>query len=150
MITDPNVAYVLMLIGIYGLIYELANPGAMMPGVSGAIALVLALYAFQALPVNFAGLALLVLGIGFMMLEAFVPSFGALGIGGAIAFVVGSVILFRDEAGQVGVAIPVDRHLRRAERWPCSSGVVGYAVKSRRQPVVSGREEMIGAVGECA
>ncbi|MDX1697765.1 MAG: nodulation protein NfeD, partial [Thiohalobacterales bacterium] len=81
-ITDPNVAYVLMLIGIYGLFFEFANPGYVLPGVAGAISLVLALYAFQILPVNYAGLALLALGIMFMLAEVFVPSFGALGFGG--------------------------------------------------------------------
>lgn len=146
-VTDPNVAYVLLLIGIYGLIYELANPGAMVPGVSGAIALVLALYAFQALPVNFAGLALLVLGIAFMTLEAFVPSFGVLGIGGAIAFAAGSIMLFRDDAGQIAVALPVIGTFVMLSIG-LFVGVIGYAVKSRHRPVVSGAEEMIGAIGE--
>ena len=146
-ITDPNVAYVLLLIGIYGLIYELANPGAMIPGVTGAIALVIALYAFQALPVNFAGLALLLLGIGFMTLEAFVPSFGVLGVGGVIAFAAGSIMLFREDAGQIGVALPivVTFALLSAALF---IGVIGYAVKTRRRPVVSGAEEMVGAFGE--
>ena len=146
-VTDPNVAYVLLLIGIYGLIYELANPGAMVPGVSGAIALVIALYAFQALPVNFAGLALLLLGIGFMTLEAFVPSFGVLGVGGAIAFAAGSIMLFRDDAGQVGVALPVVATFAVLSAG-LFIGVIGYAVRSRHRPVVSGAEEMVGAVGE--
>lgn len=145
-ITDPNIAYVLMLIGIYGLIYELANPGAILPGVIGAIALLTALYAFQALPVNYAGLALLALGVAFMVLEAFVPSFGALGIGGAIAFVVGSLILYRDEAGQIGVAIPLIATFV-ALSMALFLGVLGYALKTRRRPVVSGREEMLGATG---
>jgi membrane-bound serine protease (ClpP class) len=145
-ITDPNIAYVLMLIGIYGLIYELANPGAIVPGVIGAIALLTALFAFQALPVNYAGLALLGLGVAFMVLEAFVPSFGALGIGGAIAFVIGSVILYRDESGQIGVAIPLIATFALLS-MALFIGVVGYAVKTRRRPVVSGREEMLHAVG---
>lgn len=145
-ITDPNVAYVLLLIGIYGLIYELANPGALVPGVSGAIALIIALYAFQALPVSFAGLALLALGIVLMTLEAFVPSFGVLGIGGAIAFVAGSVMLFRDDAGQIGVALPVIATFAILSIG-VFVGVIGYAVKTRRNPVVSGAEELIGAVG---
>ncbi|MGB5493730.1 MAG: nodulation protein NfeD [Sedimenticolaceae bacterium] len=145
-ITDPNVAYVLMLIGIYGLIYELANPGAIVPGVIGAIALITALFAFQALPVNYAGLALLALGVAFMVLEAFVPSFGALGIGGAIAFIIGSLILYRDEAGQVGVAIPLIGTFVVLS-LALFVGVVGYALKTRRRPVVSGREEMLLATG---
>ncbi len=146
-ITNPNIAYVLFLVGIYGLIYELANPGALIPGVTGAIALVIALYAFQALPVNFAGLALLALGIGFMVLEAFLPSFGVLGIGGAIAFVAGSIMLFRDDAGQIEVALPVIATFAVLSAG-LFIGVIGYAVKTRRSPVVSGAEELIGAVGE--
>ncbi len=146
-VTDPSVAYVLLLIGVYGLIYELANPGALVPGVTGVIALVLALYAFQALPVNFAGLALLGLGIAFMVLEAFVPSFGALGIGGAIAFAAGSVMLFRDDAGQIGVALPVIATFVILS-LALFVGVIGFAVRSRRSPVVSGAEQMVGAIGE--
>ena len=146
-VTDPNVAYVLLLIGIYGLIYELANPGAMVPGVSGAIAIVVALYAFQALPVNYAGFALLLLGIAFMTLEAFVPSFGALGIGGVVAFTAGSLMLFREDAGEIGVALPVIITLAVLSA-ALFIGVIGFAVKNRRQPIVSGAEEMVGAYGE--
>jgi len=146
-ITDPNVAYVLMLIGIYGLFFEFANPGYILPGVAGAISLVLALYAFQILPVNYAGLALLSLGLIFMLAEAFVPSFGALGIGGVIGFVIGSIILF--DQGQAGYAVSLPLILALAL---LSAGfflfIVGAAVKARRRPVVSGREELPGARGE--
>jgi membrane-bound serine protease (ClpP class) len=146
-ITDPNVAYVLMLIGIYGLFFEFANPGYILPGVAGAISLVLALYAFQILPVNYAGLALLSLGLIFMLAEAFVPSFGALGIGGVIGFVIGSIILF--DQGEAGYAVSLPLILALAL---LSAGfflfVVGVAVKARRRPVVSGREELLGARGE--
>lgn len=92
-ITDPNVAYFLMIIGFYGIIFELSNPGAIFPGVIGAISLILALFAFQVLSVNYAGLALILLGLAFIVGEAFMPSFGILGIGGIIAFVTGSIIL---------------------------------------------------------
>jgi membrane-bound serine protease (ClpP class) len=146
-ITDPNVAYVLMLIGIYGLFFEFANPGYILPGVAGAISLILALYAFQILPVNYAGLALLSLGIVFMLAEAFVPSFGALGIGGLIGFVIGSVILFNEEGVGYAVSLPLILALALV-----SAGffvfVVGAAVKARRRPVVSGREELLHARGE--
>jgi len=146
-ITDPNVAYVLMLIGIYGLFFEFANPGYILPGVAGAISLVLALYAFQILPVNYAGLALLSLGLMFMLAEAFVPSFGALGIGGVIGFVIGSIILF--DQGEAGYAVSLPLILALALS---SAGfflfVVGAAIKARRRPVVSGREELLQARGE--
>jgi membrane-bound serine protease (ClpP class) len=92
-ITDPNVAYFLMIIGFYGIFFELANPGSIFPGVIGAICLVLALFAFQVLSVNYAGLALIILGLAFIVGEAFMPSFGILGIGGIVAFVTGSIIL---------------------------------------------------------
>lgn len=92
-ITDPNVAYFLMIIGFYGIIFELSNPGAIYPGVIGAICLVLALFAFQVLSVNYAGLALIILGLAFIVGEAFMPSFGILGVGGVVAFVIGSIIL---------------------------------------------------------
>jgi membrane-bound serine protease (ClpP class) len=146
-ITDPNVAYVLMLIGIYGLFFEFANPGYILPGVAGAISLVLALYAFQILPVNYAGLALLSLGLMFMLAEAFVPSFGALGIGGVIGFVIGSIILF--DQGEAGYAVSLPLILALAL---LSASfflfVVGAAIKARRRPVVSGREELLEARGE--
>jgi membrane-bound serine protease (ClpP class) len=145
-ITDPNVAYVLMLIGIYGLFFEFANPGFVLPGVAGAISLLLALYAFQILPVNYAGLALLSLGIIFMLAEAFVPSFGALGFGGVIAFVFGSIILFDKEGTGYAVSLPLIFALSFI-----SAGfflfIVGAAVKARKRPVVSGQEEMQHAVG---
>src|SRR5690554_967039 len=102
-ITDPNVAYFLMIIGFYGIIFELANPGAVVPGVIGTICLVLALFAFQVLSVNYAGLALIMLGLAFIVGEAFVPSFGILGIGGIVAFVTGSVILMDGSHRQISL-----------------------------------------------
>lgn len=96
-LTDPSVALILMMIGIYGLIFELANPGMALPGVLGGICLLLGLYALQMLPVNYAGLALIALGLAFMVGEAFVASFGVLGIGGIVSFVVGALILIDTE-----------------------------------------------------
>jgi len=146
-ITDPNVAYILLLIGIYGLFFEFSNPGFVLPGVAGAICLVLAMFAFQMLPVNYAGLALIALGIAFMIAEAFIPSFGALGIGGVVAFVIGSVILIDSDLPGLHIAWPLIGAFAAA-----SAGflifVIGMAVKARRRPAVSGREEMIGAEGE--
>jgi membrane-bound serine protease (ClpP class) len=146
-ITNPNIAYVLMLVGIYGLFFEFANPGYILPGVAGAISLLLALYAFQVLPVNYAGLALLALGIIFMLAEVFVPSFGALGIGGLIAFVIGSIILFDEEGTGYAVSLPLIFTLS-ATTAGFFLFVVGAAVKARNRPVVSGMEELLGATGE--
>ncbi len=145
-ISDPNVAYILMLVGIYGLIYEFANPGMVLPGVAGAISLMLAMFAFQVMPVNYAGIGLIILGIAFMVGEAVVPSFGALGIGGIIAFVIGSVILLDTNVPGYGISPALIGAVALV-----SAGffifVIGMALKARRRPVVSGREELVGAVG---
>lgn len=146
-ITDPNIAYILMLIGIYGLFFEFANPGFVLPGVVGAISLLLALYAFQVLPVNYAGLALLSLGIIFMLAEAFVPSFGALGFGGVIAFVIGSIILFDEEGTGYAVSLPLIFALSFITAV-FFLFIIGAAIKARERPVVSGQEELLHASGE--
>jgi len=145
-ITNPNIAYVLMLLGIYGLIFELANPGYVLPGVVGGICLVLALFAFQVLPVNYAGVALVALGIAFMVSELFVPSFGALGIGGAVAFVIGSIILFdTDQTGYtVSTALVATIGLLSAGFMIF---VLAMARRIHLRPVVSGMEEMVGMIG---
>jgi membrane-bound serine protease (ClpP class) len=145
-ITDPNVAYILMLLGIYGLFFELWNPGYVLPGVVGAICLVLALFAFQVLPVSYAGLALIALGIAFMVGEAFVTSFGALGIGGVIAFVAGSIILFDTDMPGYGIS-PWLIGAVAVTSAAFFMGVVWLALRARRRPVTSGFEEMIGARG---
>ncbi|HEX9180026.1 MAG TPA: NfeD family protein, partial [Burkholderiales bacterium] len=116
-------------------------------GVVGAICLLLAMFAFQMLPVNYAGVALIALGIAFMVAEAFLPSFGALGIGGVIAFVMGSLMLIDTDVPGFGIAWPLVAALALASA-AFLVFVIGMALKSRRRPVVSGREEMIGAVGE--
>ena len=146
-ITDPNIAYILMLIGVYGLFFEFANPGYMLPGVAGAICLVLALYAFQVLPVNYAGLGLILLGILFMTAEAFMPSFGALGVGGVIAFAIGSVILFDTGTGGMAVSYALIGALALLSAL-FFVFVVGMALRARRRPVVSGSEELPGMIGE--
>jgi len=147
-ITNPSVAYIMILLGIYALIFEFMNPGLVLPGVVGAICLLLALYAFHLLPVNYAGLALIALGIAFMVAEAFLPSFGALGVGGLVAFVIGSVILIDDEATLPGFEIP---YALIAGVTVASAAflffVLGMAMRNRKRPVVSGREYLIGAGG---
>ncbi|MGH8738626.1 MAG: NfeD family protein [Burkholderiales bacterium] len=145
-ITDPSIAYVLVLLGIYAVIYEFSNPGLVLPGVVGVICILLAMYAFQLLPVNYAGLALILLGIAFMIGEAFLPAFGSLGIGGLIAFVIGSIILIDTDAP--GFEIP---YALIGGIAVGSAGflilVIGMLARGRKRPVVSGREEMIGASG---
>jgi membrane-bound serine protease (ClpP class) len=106
-ITNPNVAYILILIGIYGLLLEFYNPGVGLPGVLGGICLLLAMYALQMMPVNYAGLGLLLLGIALMIAEAFSPSFGVLGLGGVVAFVLGSIFLMDSDLPGFQVALPL-------------------------------------------
>lgn len=142
-ITNPNVAYVLMLVGVYGLFFEFANPGFVLPGVAGAIALVLALYALHVLPVNYAGLALILLGIAFMVGEAFMPSFGALGIGGVVAFVVGSIILMDTESEFYALSRPLIFAVALVSAG-VFIGLASFALRSLRKPVVSGQESLLG------
>jgi membrane-bound serine protease (ClpP class) len=143
-ISNPTVAYILMLIGIYGLIFEGYNPGAVVPGVVGAISLLLALFAFQILPVNYAGLALIALGVILMIAEFMVPSFGALGLGGIVAFVFGSVILVDSDLPGYGVSIPLVGSIALTASLALL-GTVWFAMRSRGRPVVSGAEELVGA-----
>ena len=147
-ITNPSVAYLLILLGAYALLFEFMNPGLMLPGVVGTIALLIAAYALHLLPVNYAGLALIFIGIGFMVAEAFFPTYGSLGIGGLIAFVLGSIMLIED-TNVPGFEIPIALIGGVAA---ASAGflifVVGMLVRSHKRPVVSGREHMIGAAGE--
>ena len=147
-ITNPSIAYILILVGIYALIFEFMNPGLVVPGVVGAICLLLALYALHLLPVNYAGLALILLGIAFMVAEAFLPAFGSLGVGGLIAFVIGSIILL-DETTIPGFDIP---YALIAGVSAASAAflflVVGMALRNRRRPVLTGREYLIGASAE--
>lgn len=145
-ITNPNVAYILMLIGIYGLIFEFSNPGAIVPGTVGAISLLLALYAFQLLPINYAGMALILLGVALMVGEAFQPSFGILGIGGVLAFVLGSIILMDTQAPGFGIDIAVILSFALVSALMFVF-VIGMALRARRRPVVSGRDELLGMEG---
>ncbi len=147
-ITNPNVAYILMLLGIYGLFFELYNPGAILPGVIGGIALLLALFAFQVLPVNFSGIALILLGISFMIGEAFVPSFGALGIGGLVAFVIGSIILIDTDMPDYTISRSLIGGIGLVSLF-FFIWIINTLVKIRSQPVVSGREKMLGEEGHC-
>jgi membrane-bound serine protease (ClpP class) len=146
-ITNPSIAYFLLLIGFYGLLFEFYNPGLVVPGVVGGISLLLALFALQLLPVSTTGLALIVLGVGLLVAEHFVPGFGILGIGGLVAFVTGSIMLidtdvpgYRISGLLIGVAAATSAAFVLV--------VLNLAIRARQQPVVSGREQMLGASGE--
>lgn len=147
-VTDPNVAYLLMLLGFYGILFEIWNPGFVFPGVFGGIALLMALAALSVLPVSYAGLALIGLGIVLMIAEVLTPGTLVLGIGGVAAFIIGSVFLFSPQDVSFGYGVS----------WPTIAAatamtamfmfvVLGLAVRARRRPVVTGVEEMIGSVG---
>jgi membrane-bound serine protease (ClpP class) len=145
-IGDPGIAYILMLLGIYGLIYEFANPGMLFPGVVGGICLLLGLFAMQAMPISYAGMALMLLGFVLMISEAFVPSFGALGLGGFAAFTLGSIMLIDTDLPGYGLSwaliVPV-----AATSALFSFFVASMALRARRRPVVTGAEELIGDTG---
>lgn len=144
-ISDPNVAYFLLLLGFYGLVYELANPGVFLPGVAGGISLLLAFYAFQILPVNYSGLALIVLGMILMISEAFVPSFGSLGIGGVVAFAIGSMILMDDEGLKISLSVITATTTVSASIMIL---VLGRILTIRKKKMVTGDEALVGMVGE--
>jgi len=146
-LSNPNIAFIFFLVGIYGLIFEVTHPGAVVPGVIGGISLLLAMFGLHLLPINFAGLGLIFLGVAFMVAEAFIPSFGALGIGGVIAFVIGSVILMDTDVPGFQVSKPMIGSVAGISA-ALFTLVIMVAVKSRHRPVVSGQEELIGSIGE--
>jgi membrane-bound serine protease (ClpP class) len=146
-ISNPNIAYILMILGFYGLYFELSNPGAIFPGVAGAICLILAFYALQTLPINYAGLMLIILGVGLFIAEAFITSHGVLGVGGAIAMTMGSLMLVESASPYL--------HISWAVIVPVVSLsailfiiTVRLAVRVHREKADTGREGMIGLVGE--
>lgn len=145
-LSDPNIAYVLMTIGTIGILAEMYNPGAILPGVIGAISLILAFYSFQSLPVNYAGILLYLLGLVFFILEAYVMSYGLLAIGGVTAMVLGSLMLFKEEAPFLSlswsVIVPV---VGLAAGFTLL--VVGMGVKAMRRRPATGSEGMVGLVG---
>jgi len=147
LITDPNVAFILMLIGIYGLILEFFNPGAVAPGLVGTICLVVALYALALLPVNYAGAALVLVGVGLMVAEAHIGTFGALGVGGIVAFVIGALMMFpsRTPGFALSSAVVIGTAIASAALLLLALAAL---LRSRLRPVVTGQEALIGAQGE--
>ena len=147
LVTNPNVAFILLLIGVYGLILEFFNPGAVAPGLIGAISLFVALYALALLPINYAGAALVLIGIGLMIAEAHIGAFGAIGVGGVAAFVIGALMMFpsRTPGLALSYAVVIGTAL-------CSAALFLLALaallRSRKRPVVTGGEALIGAAGE--
>jgi len=145
-IANPEIVLLLGIIGLYGLMYEGWNPGAVLPGVVGVICLLLAAYALQVLPVNYAGLALIIVGIALMTAEAFAPSFGALGLGGIAAFVFGAIMMFDSDIPGFGISLTFVIGLALVAAlaiiW-----LVGFALKLRRRGAVSGRGSIVGGVG---
>jgi len=145
-ISDPNVAYILMMIGIYGILFEIYSPGAIFPGVAGGISIILALYAFQTLPINYAGLALILLGVIFFILELKVVSYGALGIAGVISLVIGSIMLIDLPSGILSISyttIIIVAVLTGVFFF----GVLSYAIKAQLSKVKTGREGLVGEEG---
>ncbi|WP_409261230.1 NfeD family protein [Pseudomonas putida] len=144
-ITNPSVALILIMIGVYGLLFEFMNPGSALGGVVGGICLLLALYALQLLPVSFAGVALILLGIAFMIAEAFLPSFGVVGFGGIVAFVAGAVILIDTDAPGFGIPLLLIGTLAVLSAL-LIGGVLGMAIKARRRALVSGDAALVGSL----
>jgi membrane-bound serine protease (ClpP class) len=148
-ITDPNIAFILLMIGVYGILFEFWSPGLNGPGIVGGISLIIALMALSALPVSYAGLALLVLGVALMVAEAFAPGFGILGLGGVVAFALGSAFLFDPSGSDIdfGVAWPVILAAVLTSAL-LLVGVLGFLMRVRRRKVVTGSEELIGLEGQ--
>ncbi|GBD28614.1 hypothetical protein HRbin31_00633 [bacterium HR31] len=146
LLAEPNVGLILMTVAIYGILFELNNPGAVVPGVVGAIALILALASFAILQVNYAGLALIGLGIALLMAELFVPGFGVLGVGGIVAFILGGILLTSNQEPYLRASVPLVVAL-----GVMTGGfflfALGAGVRAQRRRPVSGREALVGRVG---
>jgi membrane-bound serine protease (ClpP class) len=146
-ISNPSLALILMMIGVYGLLFEFMNPGFVAPGVIGGVCLVLALWSLHMLPISYAGLALILLGIAFFVAEAFVPSYGALGLGGVAAFAFGALLLIDSDVPGFGIPRALIGAVTLASAL-LVVGIAGMAAKARRRPVVSGAARLLGAAGE--
>lgn len=145
-LTNPNVAYLLMLLAFYGIFFELSNPGLVLPGIAGVIALLLVLYAFQLMPINYVGLSLVLIGMVFMLFEVYVSSFGVIGIGGVIAFIIGSIMLFdmRDPNYHLTWTLIIAMSAVSAAFFLM---IVSLAIQSHKRAIVTGKEGLIGAEG---
>jgi membrane-bound serine protease (ClpP class) len=146
-IANPSLALILLMIGVYGLMFEFSSPGFGLPGTVGAVCLLLAMFALQLLPVNYAALALILLGFALLAAELLSPSFGVLGVGGVVAFIAGGLLLFDRDVPGLGVPLPLIFGIAITAGAAVLLGG-GMALRARRAPVVSGGEDMIGALGE--
>ncbi|WP_421549360.1 NfeD family protein [Pseudomonas sp. QD4] len=145
LITHPSVAMILMMLGVYGLFFEFVSPGTALPGVLGGICLLLGLYALQLLPVNYAGVGLILLGIGFMVAEAFLPTFGVIGFGGIVAFIAGSVILMDTDIPGYGIPLPLIVSLAVLSAVLLVA-LASLALRTRRKQPVNGDAGLVGSV----
>lgn len=145
-VTDPSVALLLLMAGVYLLIIEFTTPGMMVPGVLGAICLLTGLFALQMLPISYAGLGLVLLGVAFMVAEAFYPTFGSLGIGGVVAFAIGAVMLMDTDVPGFGIS-PVLIGALAIVSVLFMLVIAGVALRARRQPITTGSEGLVGSVG---
>ncbi|HVN64143.1 MAG TPA: NfeD family protein, partial [Candidatus Binataceae bacterium] len=146
-LADPNIAYLLMLAGLVGLYFEFAHPGAIFPGVVGAICLLLALASFEVLPINFAGLLLILLGVGLLIAEAFTKSYAILGLGGVIAFIIGSLFLINTSQTN----LEINRGLIFGAAGAVAAIIIGLGIivaRERRRRVATGLEGLVGEIGE--
>ncbi|MDP2021932.1 MAG: nodulation protein NfeD [Hydrogenophaga sp.] len=146
-IANPSLALILLMIGVYGLMFEFSSPGFGLPGTVGALCLLLAMFALQLLPVNYAALALILLGFALLAAELLSPSFGVLGVGGVVAFIAGGLLLFDRDVPGLGVPLPLIFGIAVTAAAAVLLGG-GMALRARRAPVVSGGEDMVGALGE--
>ncbi|MFP6562785.1 nodulation protein NfeD [Paraburkholderia sp. B3] len=146
-VADPNVALILLTVGIYALFFEFANPGFVLPGVAGAICVLVGLFAMQLLPVNYAGLGLVVFGLACLIAEAFLPTFGVLGFGGIVAFAIGALMLIDTDVPGYGIPLPLVAGLALGGAMFVAL-VSSVALRARRRPVASGSEAMVGSIGE--
>jgi len=145
-LSDPNIAYVLMTIGMIGLIAELYNPGAILPGIVGAISLIMAFYSLQSLPVNYAGVLLLILGLVFLILEATVTSFGLLALGGVTSLLLGSLMLMKEEFPFYQISLTVILPVI-VLAGGMTFFIVTFGIKSLRGRITTGAEGMVGLIG---